>query len=188
MSDQPKFLRDAEPRAGRRCAVYLCRCGREFTWPRIRVECGYKVDCGCGALARRVAASSGLKSKHPDEYSVWQAMKYRCLNPRSKDWPRYGGAGVVVCDAWATSFAAFLADMGPRPSLSHSIERIDNRAGYAPGNAVWATRSQQQRNKSSSYIYRVNGEEFRAAKDAAERLGVGTHTIYRHAERSRRYG
>ena len=43
--------------------------------------------------------------------------------------------------------AAFLADMGPRPSLKHSIERKDNNGNYNATNCVWATMKQQSQNR-----------------------------------------
>jgi len=43
-------------------------------------------------------------------------------------------------------FAAFLAHIGPKPSRSHSIDRIENERGYEPGNVRWATRREQMRN------------------------------------------
>lgn len=86
------------------------------------------------------------------EYSVWQNMKYRCLNPRCRRYKNYGGRGIRVCDKWLT-FTGFIADMGIRPTAKHSIERLDNNAGYHLANCVWATRQEQQRN---TRIYRNN--------------------------------
>jgi hypothetical protein len=44
------------------------------------------------------------------------------------------------------SFEDFLAAVGPRPSPLHSLDRF-NDGDYAPGEVVWATRSQQRQNQ-----------------------------------------
>lgn len=78
-------------------------------------------------------------------------MRHRCNNPSAADWANYGGRGIVVCERW-DSFETFLADMGPRPSRSHSIERNDNERGYEPGNCRWATAAEQGRNTRSTKL------------------------------------
>lgn len=73
-------------------------------------------------------------------------MHVRCRDPHAKSFADYGGRGIRVCDRWA-DFANFYADMGPRPSAAHSIERVNNDGDYEPSNCIWATREVQARNR-----------------------------------------
>lgn len=84
-------------------------------------------------------------------------MKDRCGNPRCKDFPNYGGRGIAICAKWHESFEAFYADLGPRPSPKHTLDRINNTGPYEPGNCAWATRTQQNRNKRNIRQFTLNG-------------------------------
>ena len=80
----------------------------------------------------------------------WKGMISRCHGSQNYPWCHYGGRGIVVCDRWRdkkTGFASFCADMGPKPSRRHSLDRINNDGNYEPGNCRWATPRQQQLNK-----------------------------------------
>lgn len=89
-------------------------------------------------------------------WNAWHAMIGRCEYPSHRLWKRYGGRGITVCDAWRKSFIAFLKDMGDNPK-GMSLDRIDNNSGYFKDNCRWATRSQQQRNKTNSVMVSING-------------------------------
>jgi len=104
----------------------------------------------------------------PPLYSIWQGIKRRCYNPRFKQYADYGGRGVKVCDRWIRDYAAFEADMSPRPSEDHSLDRIDPNGDYSPENCRWATRTEQQRNRRDSRRITVDGVTYSVATLAAE--------------------
>jgi hypothetical protein len=94
--------------------------------------------------------------RHTRAYSIWTGVKNRCQNPNEPAYPRYGGRGITLCEAWQ-DFRQFYADMGDPPA-GHSIERVDNNKGYEPGNCIWATRKVQNRNKRGLLYITINGE------------------------------
>jgi hypothetical protein len=55
---------------------------------------------------------------------------------------------------WKNDFWSFCryveGTIGSRPDSTHSIDRIDNDAGYVPGNIRWATDSEQRKNQRVS--------------------------------------
>lgn len=108
-------------------------------------------SCGCLRIEQSTKLNTTHgKSKTP-EFSVWQDMLRRCNDPKREDYPAYGGRGLTVCTSWH-DFAAFLADMGPRPSPKHKVERLNNDIGYTPENCIWATMRTQARNTRRNHL------------------------------------
>lgn len=86
--------------------------------------------------------SHGLS--HSPEYRVYHEAKYRCHNPKAKDFHNYGGRGIKFL---YTSIEQFLTDVGKRPSAKHSLDRIKNNGHYKIGNCRWSLAPAQQTNK-----------------------------------------
>lgn len=81
------------------------------------------------------------------EYYSWKCMKDRCFYVKNPAYSDYGGRGIKVCEKWFNSFTAFYEDMGPRPSSSHTIDRINGDGDYEPNNCRWATKLEQSINQ-----------------------------------------
>lgn len=90
------------------------------------------------------------------EYTVWLTMRKRCNDPKHDSYRSYGGRGISVCKEWA-NFANFYADMGPRPTPQHSIDRVDNNGNYEPSNCRWATLKEQHRNRRDNRMITHEG-------------------------------
>lgn len=86
------------------------------------------------------------------EYSAWLNMKGRCYTLTNTSYKYYGQRGIKVCDKWLYSFAAFFKDMGKRPGLEYTLERINNDSDYEPGNCKWATWEEQNNNRRLSSL------------------------------------
>lgn len=110
------------------------------------------------------------------EYKAWQQMRLRCTDPKHKAYPGYGGRGITVCARWLQSVAAFVADMGPKPSPRHELDRIENDKGYEPGNCRWVTRKVNGRNRRSNRWVTFNGETLTIA-EWSERTGIPRDTL-----------
>ena len=78
-------------------------------------------------------------------------MKRRCLDKNYDRYESYGKKGISLCKSWL-DFRNFLADMGPRPSKNHTIDRVNSKRGYCPSNCRWATSREQNQNLKSNKL------------------------------------
>ena len=160
-----------------------------FLW-----EC--KCDCGKICLVQQGALRSGnIKScgcqyrKHGMTdtliYKVWQMMKDRCYNPKSKSFHRYGGRGISVYDEWRRSSASFIKwalENGYARGLA--IDRKDNNGNYEPGNCRFVTVSENNRNTRRTKLSPDQVIDIKSMvhsgipdQEIAERFAVEKHVI-----------
>lgn len=126
----------------------LCDCGIAVLIRGSSLKYGNTTSCGC---AQKDAVTKHGLLNDP-VYHSWNSIKGRCLNPKNKDYKRYGAVGISICTEWAESFQSFYDYIGPRPDDKNkwSVERISNLKGYEPGNVKWALPDEQARNRGLS--------------------------------------
>lgn len=167
-------------RVGKGTATWMvvceCECGAVKICLTEGLSKGTCRSCGCirsESVSQRRRTHGGRKDA---EYVTWYSMRKRCLSPTDAAYPRYGGRGITICAQWVNDYAQFLADMGPKPSPSHSIDRIDGNGNYEPSNCRWATDEQQCRNQSTSTAFTHNGET-KTLTEWAKLYGISIHTL-----------
>lgn len=123
---------------------------KKVLW-KCRCDCGNEISIVAGSLVTGNTTSCGCvipNFKHGGwknaSYNTWRAMIRRCTKPQDKDYKRYGGIGITVCDRWL-SYVNFVADMG-EPIGDETLDRINVYGNYEPSNCRWAGIKVQNRN------------------------------------------
>lgn len=135
-------------------------------------EIGQQVTCA--VCIKKLAKAIPMRT--PTQRS-WDRMKQRCNDPNRREYPRYGGAGITVCERWNNSFEAFLEDMGERPPGMTLDRYPDPHGNYEPGNCRWATWPQQGRNKRTTPMYTAFGKT-QSLPDWCDEYGARYGLVY----------
>jgi hypothetical protein len=155
--------------------AWLCRCDCGNEWEVITASLRNNSTRSCGCLASETTARRNMRHGHcgKAEFPVWRAMLWRCTNPKANQWMDYGGRGIEVR---FQSFESFLAEIGPRPSRKHTVDRIDNEGHYEPGNVRWATKLVQGGYQRSNRLITWGGRTMHLAGWARE-VGIAVETL-----------
>jgi hypothetical protein len=121
-------------------------------------------SCGCyrSEFVKKFHTIHGMK--YTSIYRCWNAMKDRCLNPKSKVFHNYGARGISVSKSWY-KFLNFQKDMQKSYFLhvkkygtfNTTLDRINNNGGYSKKNCRWATRMEQAQNTRKVRFATING-------------------------------
>lgn len=119
--------------------------------------------------------------KEIPEYNIWKAMNARCRSKCNAN-SKYQIKGIKVCDRWK-DFVLFYNDMGPRPSVKHSIDRIDNNGNYEPDNCRWATQTAQCSNRGTFNSVHIYDGKAMVLKEWSRELNIKYTTLYTRMHR-----
>lgn len=153
-----------------------CDCGNEAEIEAFALSSGATQSCGCIFTESLRTRSKTHGKSRTREYRIWAGIIYRCENPNSPVYDRYGGRGIRICRRWRNSFEAFLSDVGEAPSPKHSLDRIRNERGYSPANCRWATALEQSKNTSRNIPITCFGKTM-CLSDWSRETGINPGTI-----------
>lgn len=162
-------------RVSRRCWLCECACGRSVTVRDDSLKRGHTRSCGClrdDETRNRMTRHGGKTSKDRlPEYEVWQALLHR-------------SGGAQVCARWrqrdGIGFAAFLRDMGRRPSPAHRLIRRSDKRAYSPINCYWSTK--RTRRGTARRLIQV-GSSTITLREAAQSKGLAYATLCKRLQR-----
>ena len=129
-----------------------CECGNFTSVGSSKLTSGHTRSCGCLVSEKRAKMNKERATHNATNsrlYRIYYSMRTRCYNPNKKEYSRYGGRGIQVCEEWLNDFTAFQSwalENGYSDSLS--IDRINNDGHYEPSNCRWATAKMQANNRS----------------------------------------
>lgn len=136
----------------------VCDCGNEKVVSSDHMKNGDIVSCGCIQRLTLPPVNKKHGMSNTRLYTIWSLMKYRCCNSSRREYKRYGGRGIKVCDEWMKfkSFMEWSIANGYSDDLT--LDRIDNDGDYAPSNCRWVSMQVQAFNKSTNRYITHNGQ------------------------------
>jgi hypothetical protein len=162
---QGPIIVEGKNRAG--TSVCKCECGAITTIRNYVLRRKARPARSCGCVKQHGEAQRFNKSR---EYRAWIDMKTRCRrDPRYKD--------IHVCDQWLKDFNQFLNDMGRCPP-GLTLDRVNNKGNYEPGNCRWTDMKTQNRNRKGNRLITVNGKTM-TVSEWMESNGLDVSTFYR---------
>lgn len=159
-----------------------------------------KCKCSCGTI--KIVSASNLISgrskkcgkKHTDLYiggltctrfgRIWVGIISRCTKASNKAYPRYGGRGIKclwknIDDFYNDMYESYQQHVEQYGEKDTTIERIDNDGNYCKENCKWATRQEQQLNKSNTYTILDKDGELLSTQGYCKKHNI-SYSLVRH--------
>lgn len=117
-------------------------------------------------------------------YRKWVLMKHNCYNANSNNYKNVGAKGIEVSPEWKDDFVAF-----KEYAMKHGyeedlvIDRKDKTKDFEPGNVIFVTRQQRQKNKVVQKPIKYKGEAKSIAVWAKE-IGISRQALHARIQKS----
>lgn len=149
----------------------VCECGKKVVVRQAHLLNGNTKSCGCLHKHTLIQRNQKHGGAHTKLYYVWQAMRKRCNDPRSKSYKYYGARGIKVSLEWEENYQRFrdwAISSGYKDGLT--IDRIDTNKGYYPENCRWTNKETQMNNTRRNNCITHNGRTQTLSQWAKELL------------------
>ncbi len=115
-------------------------------------------------------------------YKYWRSVIDRCEIKGHTAYKNYGTRGIRMCHSWRHDYWIFVLDiesLGPKPTIDHTLDRINPNGNYELSNVRWAdkttqsTNQRQQKNNTSG----ITGVSYHT-KDGVWRVQIKRYGRY----------
>ena len=165
----------------------MCDCGNKTVVSSSALLSGNTLSCKCQRKENLVKSRTVHNSSKTRIYHIYRGIIRRCYDTRVKNYNRYGGRGISVCDEWLDkkngfiNFKTWALKNGYREDLS--IDRIDNNGNYEPSNCRWANDKTQCRNRRSNRLVTFQNQT-RCISEWSELLDIPARKIWYRLSRN----
>lgn len=175
--------KDKKTKTGKRVVHWdcVCDCGNTCTVSAAHLVTGHTKSCGC--FHDETVGKNNFRHGMSDTkaYKAYQYIMSRCCNSNNTvAYNQYGAKGIKISDEWKghpNVFCEYVMNLdGYDDPEKKTIDRIDGKKGYCPGNVRWASYLVQNNNKKSNVRLSLNGRTQTAAMWSRE-LGINISTI-----------
>lgn len=173
-------------------ALYKCICGTIKDVFTGGVKSGVSKSCGCYNIEKTIERGTKHGLYYHPAYRVWSKVKTRCYDSKAKEYPNYGGRGVVMCDEWKNnpkSFVEWCLANGWRRGLDIDKDILAERIGvepllYSPERCLFVTRKENLNNKRDNVRITFNGIT-KNITQWAEEIGMNRSSLRYRIQRSK---